>query len=136
MLEREGKLRGILLALHIGQLGLLTGGEHGRLSQHVEKQALLYACLFTQCDRFGQGLHSQAEQGVDHQLHGSPHATWAHIEAVLSQDLQDRFAPLIGLLLTADEDHQAALFHLGHASRNSSVDHRHRFLLRRFVEMA
>ncbi len=42
-----------------------------------------------------------------------------------SLNIQDRFALLIGLVLAADKDHQAALFHLGHASRNGSVDHRH-----------
>src|SRR5260221_11134977 len=134
MHEREGKVRWILLSPDIFQLGLLTGGEHGRLPQHVEQQSLLYPRLFTESKRFGKGLHPQAKQGIDHQLHRGPHAACAHIEAVCSQHVQEGFALLIGCVLPADEDHQAALFHLWHTSRDGSIDHRDAFLLRRLVE--
>ena len=37
-------------------------------------------------------------------------------------------------MLSADEDHQAALIHLWHTARDGSIDHGDAFLLRRLVE--
>ena len=104
--------------------------------QDFEQQTFFQSRLLTQDDRFRQSLHAQAKQSVDHELHGRPHAARSHIEDVLAEDLENRSALLIGLLIAADKDDQAALIHLRHASRNGSIDHRRTFLACRVVQTA
>jgi len=100
-ISRSGKRGRIRLPSDVLKLGFLAGGENDGGTQHIEEPVALQTRFQTEGDRFGQCLHSEAEQGVDAQLHRRTGTGRPDVEGFLAEDGQDRLASLVCGLVAA-----------------------------------
>src|SRR2546422_919453 len=92
------------------------------LGQHIEQAIAIKSSLLTECDGFGNRLHSNSQQGVRHKLHRRSGTTRPQIKILLRDRAKNRLSGLKTCFVTTAEQSQQPPFGGRSAPRYSHVE--------------
>src|SRR5882672_4035392 len=92
------------------------------LGQHVQQAIAIKPCLLTECDSFGNRLHSNSQQGVHDKFHRCSGTTRPQIEILLRDRAKNRLSGLKACFVTTTEQSQQPLFGGRSAPRYSHIE--------------
>src|ERR1700722_15597958 len=123
--EPQWKLRRVVVFHRSLEFPNVRGGDNGGLGHHVEQAIAIETSLFTECNGFGDRLHSDSQQAVDDKLHAGPGAARPHIKPFSRHHAEDRFGGVEAILVSAPEKDERSLLGGWRAPRYGHVEHVH-----------